>query len=146
MLKKVFVLFLLMIFSYTVAQAEVKKIAVVDIQKVVTNSLQVQALKKEQETKKKELIAFIKKAEAEVKTQTDSSKQKALAEKYDKQIKLKQESIVKSYQKRLEAIDKNINAVIIQHAKTMGYDIVLAKGVVLYGGDDITDAVIKVVK
>jgi Skp family chaperone for outer membrane proteins len=146
MLKRL-VLFLSILFLVSpIAQANVKKIAVVDVQKVVNKSAQVQALKKEQEAKRKELSNFIKKAGEDINKETDSAKKKALMDKYDKQLKTKQETNLKAYKTKLEAIDKNINTTIIQHAKTMGYDMVLTKGVVLYGGDDITEAILKVVK
>ncbi len=146
MFKKIFALGLLLFICANLVQADVKKVAVVDIQKVVTKSAQVQALKKEQDTKKKELASFIKKAGEDIKKQTDPAKKKSLAASYDKQLKAKQDANAKAYKTKLETIDKNINATIIQQAKAMGYDLVLTKGVVLYGGDDITEAVLKVVK
>jgi Skp family chaperone for outer membrane proteins len=51
MLKKLIVLFALITFTSNLAQANVKKVAVVDVQKVVNKSAQVQALKKEQQAK-----------------------------------------------------------------------------------------------
>lgn len=146
MFKKIFALGLFLFICANLVQADVKKVAVVDIQKVVTKSAQVQALKKEQDTKKKELASFIKKAGEDIKKQTDPAKKKSLAASYDKQLKAKQDANAKAYKTKLETIDKNINATIIQQAKAMGYDLVLTKGVVLYGGDDITEAVLKVVK
>ena len=146
MFKKIFASALFLFICANLVQADVKKVAVVDIQKVVTKSAQVQALKKEQDTKKKELASFIKKAGEDIKKQTDPAKKKSLAASYDKQLKAKQDANAKAYKTKLETIDKNINATIIQQAKAMGYDLVLTKGVVLYGGDDITEAVLKVVK
>ena len=126
--------------------AAVNKVAIVDVQKVVNKSAQVQALKKEQDAKKKELAAFIKKANDEIKAQTDVSKKKALSQKYEKEFAAKAEANQKAYKTKLEAIDKSISATIAQQAKAMGYDLVLTKGVVLYGGEDITEAISKVVK
>lgn len=144
MIKKIISLIL---FSalFTPAYA-VDKIAVVDVQKVVNQSAQVQALKKEQETKGKELSQFVKKANDEIKAQTDESKKKALVQKYEKELRAKREANTKAYKTKLETIDKSISATISQQAKAMGYDIVLTKGAVLYGGDDITEAISKVVK
>ena len=92
MLKRL-VLFLSILFLLSpIVQANVKKIAVVDVQKVVNKSAQVQALKKEQEAKRKELSNFIKKAGEDINKETDSAKKKALMDKYDKQLKTKQET------------------------------------------------------
>lgn len=122
------------------------KIAVVDVSSVVNSSSQVQALKKEQQAKAKELMTFIEKARKDVAATTDTKKKQALEDKYNKELNTKRATMDKNYATKLEAIDKSISAQIANQAKTGGYDIVLAKGVVLYGGSDITDAVKKAVK
>ena len=122
------------------------KIAVVDVSSVVNSSSQVQALKKEQQAKAKELMTFIEKARKDVAATTDTKKKQALEDKYNKELNTKRAAMDKNYATKLEAIDKSISAQIAAQAKTGGYDIVLAKGVVLYGGSDITDAVKKAVK
>ena len=51
------------------------------------------------------------------------------------------------YAQKLQAIDKNISAVIAQQARANGYKLVVAKSVVLYSeGTDITNNVMKAVK
>ena len=146
MIKKLSILLAVTLFLSSVAFAEVKKVAVVDVQKVVAKSAQVQALKRDQELKQKDLAYIVKKASEEIEKQTDPAKKQAVVQKYEKQLKAKRESNAKAYQAKLEAIDKSINNTITQHAKSLGYDLVLTKGVVLYGGDDITDAILKIVK
>ena len=113
---------------------------------MVNKSAQVQALKKEQEAKSKEIRNFIKKANDEIKAQTDEKKKQDLVKKYEKELSAKREANAKVYKTKLEAIDKTISATINNYAKTNGYDLVIVKGAVLYGGDDITEAVSKVVK
>ena len=122
------------------------KIAVVDVQQVVAASSQVKALKKEQETKVKDLQTFIEKARKDVASAKDVKKKQSLEEKYNKELKTKQEAIGKNYNEKLSSIDKSISSQISNYAKLQGYDVVLAKGVVLYGGDDITEAISKAVK
>lgn len=143
-MKKIFSLVMLLAFCAPVLAVD--KVAIVDVQKVVNKSAQVQALKKEQEAKTKELQQFIKKANDEVKAQTDQKKKQELVKKYEKELAAKREANTKAYKTKLEAIDKSINATITNYAKTNGYDLILVKGAVLYGGDDITEAVSKVVK
>ena len=122
------------------------KIAVVDVPQVVNSSSQVQALKKEQQAKAKDLVAFVEKARKDVAATKDVKKKQALEEKYNKELNNKKAAMDKNYASKLSAIDNTISAKITEQAKAGGYDIVLAKGVVLYGGTDITDAVKKAVK
>ncbi len=122
------------------------KIAVVDVQKVVASSSQVKALKKEQQNKASEIIKYVEKARKDVAAVTDEKKKKSLEDKYNKELITKREKLEKEYASKLAAIDKSISDKIVVEAKNGGYDIVLAKGVVLYGGTDITNNVIKAVK
>ena len=122
------------------------KIAVVDVQQVVNSSSQVQALKKEQQAKTKEIVTFVEKARKEVAATTDVKKKQALEEKYNKELKNRKDAMDKNYATKLSALDTAISNQIAAQAKALHYDIVLAKGVVLYGGDDITEAVKKAVK
>ena len=62
------------------------KIAVVDVQQVVAASSQVKALKKEQETKVKDLQTFIEKARKDVEYAKDVKKKQSLEEKYNKEL------------------------------------------------------------
>ncbi len=122
------------------------KVAVVDVNAVVSKSAQVRALKKEQQTKLQELQKWLNNARTDVaKQSTDENKQK-LAKKYDAEFAKKQEAIKKNYATKLQAIDKSITATIAQEAKAQNYNLVLSKGSVLYGGDDITASIAKVVK
>lgn len=117
------------------------KVAVVDIQKIVSSSAEVQALKTEQKQKSDELVTFINKAKTAIDKEKDAKKKKALEDKYNKEFQLKRENIAKNYETKLLEIDKNISSVISSKAKSEGYNLVLAKGVVLSGGTDITDAI-----
>ena len=147
MIKKSFVYLVLMAFVSTCSFVFAEpKVAVVDLQKVVNNSTQIKSLKKEQEAKKKELIQFIQKANEEIKKQPDVEKKEALVKKYKKEVETKTETNAKLYKTKFDAADKHITDVIAQQAKSLGYDMVFAKGVVLFGGDDITEAVVKAVK
>ncbi len=141
--------FLLGIFSNNFAMSEVPKnykIAVVDVQKVVSNSKQVIALQAEQTKKADELKNTIKNAQAEIAKQTDITKKQQLAKKYENDITYIKNTNEKNYEKKLSEIDKSITKTIQEESKKAGYDLVLAKGVVLYGGADITESIAKIVK
>ena len=121
-------------------------IAVVDVQAVVSKSAQVQALKKEQQTKMQDLEKWLKTARADVEKQQTKEGQEKLLKKYNSEFAKKKEAIAKDYQTKLQAIDKSITETIANQAKLKGYDMVITKGTVLYGGDDITQDIMKVVK
>ena len=135
-----------MLSSFAFAAPEPQKIAVVDIQKVVSASAQVKALKASQEAKNKELAAFIKKSQEDVNKQTDVNKKKSLAESYEKQLKTKREANIKDYTTKLKAADANITAQIGKKATELGYTMVIPKSTVIWGGDDITETVLKGIK
>ena len=122
------------------------KVAIVDIQAVVSKSAQVQALKKEQQTKIQELEKWITTVRADVEKQKTKEGKEKLIKKYDAEFAKKKELISKNYQTKLQDIDKSISATIASQAKLKGYDLVITKGTVLYGGDDITADIMKVVK
>ena len=122
------------------------KVAIVDVPKVVEASPQVKRLKEDRKKKMDDLVASVEKAKSDISKESDATKRKALEEKYTKELNDKQEKINKEYAKQLEDIDKSISATIGTQAKKDGYDLVLAKSIVLFGGNNITDAVAKVVK
>lgn len=122
------------------------KIAVVDVNKVVSQSSQVMALKKEQGRKMDELQKWVTTARADVEKQKTQESKDKLVKKYDEEFVKKQQSIQKDYTTKLQAIDKDISEVIAKEAKSKGYDVVLSKNVVLYGGEDITNTISKLIK
>ncbi len=130
----------------TMTPAFAERIAVVDVPAVVAQSQQVKALKQEQTKKIQDLEKWLTTVRADVeKQQTQEGKDKLL-KKYNAEFAKKKEAIAKDYQARLKAVDKSISETIAQQAKAKGYDIVISKGMVLYGGDDITADINKVVK
>lgn len=66
--------------------------------------------------------------------------------KYNEDLAKKKEANAKEYTAKLAAIDKNISSTIAEQAKIKGYTLVLSKSSVLYGGEDITSEISKIVK
>ena len=129
-----------------IAMADIK-IAVVDVRALVNKSAQVQALKSEQQVKLQELRTWLKTVKADVDKQQTREGKASLIKKYDAEFARKQQAIIDNYSKKLQAIDKSMTDAIVAEAKQKGYDIVLSKqGTVIYGGIDITESVMKVVK
>ena len=122
------------------------KMAVVDVQAIVNKSAEVKALKADVETKTQELTQWLVDVQKEVKSEKNKEKQEALLQKYNAELLQKQNELSKDYKEKLQVVDKGINDIIIKTAKEKGYKSVVSKSVVIYGGDDITEEVIKVVK
>ena len=122
------------------------KIAVVDVNAIVQKSAQVQELKNEQKAKTNELQNWLKTVQADIKSQQTKEGKEKLAKKYNADFEKKKTEINKNYQAKLKAIDTSITATITTEAKNRGYDMVISKNVVIYGGDDLTSAIQKVVK
>ncbi len=122
------------------------KVAVVDLQKVFNSSLEIKALKEEQNKKSEELAKFIQTAQTSIDKETDKTKKKALEQKYTKEFATKKQAILKNYETKLLAVKDNIQTVVNNQAKTNGYDLILVKDVVLLGGNDITDEISKQIK
>ena len=122
------------------------KIAVVDLQQLVSNSSQVKQLKQEHDRKIKELDKIIVNARGEISNEKDPAKILLLEEKYMKEFNTKKDALEKEYNTRLEAIEKNIKGEISKKAQKDSYDYVFAKSVVLYGGKDITNELVGNIK
>ena len=130
----------------TMTPAFAEKIAVVDVPAVVAQSQQVQALKKEQTKKINNLEKWLTTVRADVEKQKTEEGKDKLLKKNNAEFAKKKEAIAKDYAARLQVVEKSISDTIAQQAKAKGYDIVISKGMVLYGGDDITADVTKAVK
>ena len=116
-------------------------VAVVDLQKIVSGSSQVKQLKQEHAKKMEELNKIIVNARGEIANETDENKILKIEEKYTKEFNAKKSLLEKDYNTRLSVIEKSITDEIAKKAKKDNYDFVFAKGVVLYGGKDITDEI-----
>ncbi len=140
-MKKSFLVILLSFFlTACYAQAE-DSVAIVDLQKIVSNSNQVKQLKQEHSKKMDELNKIIVNARGEIANETDNNKIVKIEEKYTKEFNAKKTILEKEYNTKLAAIENNIKSEIAKKAKKDNYDYVFAKSVVLYGGKDITDEI-----
>jgi len=133
--------------SKSVSEASPKfSVAVVDIQKVVENSPQINDLKVDRKAKLDSLIDFIQKAKASLDKETDEAKKKSMEAGFNKELNAKKEAIDKDYSKKLSDIDKNITGLIKSKAEASKFDLVLTKNSVVEGGTDITSEILKSLK
>lgn len=122
------------------------KFGVVNVQQVVANSTQYKKIQDQKVANTKELVAYIEKARKDVASVSDEKKKKALEDKYNKEYSAKKAKMEKDLSDKLKAADNALSKTIDEQSKAGGYKMVFAKGIVLYGGEDITDKVIKAVK
>lgn len=123
------------------------KYAVVDVPQIVENSQQVANLKKQRQEQERVFSKSLQDAQKKLNAETNADKKKALEAQLTKNLNAQRDKMNKEYAQKLQAIDKNISAVIAQQAKANGYKLVVAKGVVLYSeGADITKDVMNAVK
>lgn len=146
-LRKIIVgVFVMSVMSVNTASADVDKIAVVDLQKVVSSSSQVKVLKDEQYKKATELEKWLQIAKKDIEKQSTAENKQKLIKKYDAELARKREMNTKEYNKKLGEIDESVSRTIATFAKSKNYDLVLAKSNVLFGGIDITNEIMKLVK
>lgn len=119
------------------------KVAVVDITKVMEQSKDIKTLKATQDKQLKELETLISKAQNEIANTQDEQKAIQLQANYSKQIETKRNAIDEEYSKKIVQITSNIKNLIATQAKKTDYNLVLPTGMVISGGDDITDNVLK---
>ena len=117
------------------------KVAVVDMQKIVSGSSAVKALKADQEKKINDMQAVIDQARSEIAKEQDPEKIKALENSYLERLNSQKSALDEDYNRRLQAINNDIQAAVSAKAGAMGYNLVVPKSMSLYGGDDITDQV-----
>ena len=122
------------------------KIGYVNVGKLLEAS---KALKAAEDAKAKsttEMLKWYDTASADIQKQTTPEARKNMIKKYEDQLTKKKNTIKDAYAKKVAEIDKQFNDVITQKATAMGYNIILRKDAVIFGGDDITEQILPLVK
>lgn len=127
-------------------QPNTNNIAVIDVQAVVNSSAQVKALREAQAAKVNELNLWLQSAQNEVNAEQDKERQQALLQKYNAEFALKRNEVAQKYQKELKIVSDSISQTVATEAEKKGYQLVIAKNIVVYGGVDITEDIAKIVK
>lgn len=122
------------------------KVAVVDITKVLEKSPELQSLKTSQEKQMQELNTMITKAQNEIVNAPDQKRALELEAKYKKEIETKRNTMDDEYNKQIDKITTNVKSIISKEAQKTEYNLVLPAGMVISGGDDITQNVINDIK
>lgn len=122
------------------------KIACVNVSKLLTVSKALQQAEADREKQTNDMLKWYDKASADIQKQQTEAGKKTLINKYEAQLTQKKKAIKDNYAKKVNSIDKQLDTAITQKAKAMGYDLVLRKDSVLFGGIDITDQILPLVK
>ena len=118
------------------------KVAIVDITKVMEQSKDIKALKVSQDKQLKELETLISKAQNEIANTSDQHKAMELQINYGREIESKRNAIDEEYSKKIVQITSNIKNLISTQANKTDYNLGLPTGMVISGGEDITENVI----
>jgi len=122
------------------------KVAVVNITEVMEHSQEVKTLKASQEKQMKDLNDLITKAQTEIANEPDRNKAIQMESTYRKEIETKRNAMDEEYNSKIDKITANIKSLISKEAQKSDYNLVLPTGMVISGGDDITENIIKDIK
>lgn len=122
------------------------KVAVVDVSTILTSSPEIQSLKQSQDKKMEELNTLISKAQNEIVNESDKNKALQMETNYRKEIEQKKLDMDEEYNSKITVINNKIKSMISTEAKKSNYNLVLPTGMVIYGGDDITNDIVKRMK
>lgn len=122
------------------------KVAVVDVPIIMSKSPEVMSLKVSQDKKMEELNTLISKAQNEIVNEPDRNKAIQKEAVYRKQIETKKKAMEDEYNSKITKISLNIRSLISNEAKKTNYNLVLPTGMVISGGEDITEEIVKKMK
>lgn len=122
------------------------KVAVVDVSTILTSSPEIQSLKQSQDKKMEELNTLISKAQNEIVNESDKNKALQMETNYRKEIEQKKLDMDEEYNSKITVINNKIKSIISTEAKKSNYNLVLPTGMVISGGDDITNDIVKRMK
>ncbi len=117
------------------------KVAVVDISQILEKSSEVKSLKASQEKQMNELNTLISKAQNEIANEQDKNKIMQMESKYRKEIEDKKLAMDEDYNKNMIKITDKVKNMVSSEAKKTNYNLVLPTGMVMSGGEDITQNV-----
>ena len=118
------------------------KVAVVDVSTILTSSPEMQSPDKKME----ELNTLISKAQNEIVNESDKNKALQMETNYRKEIEQKKLDMDEEYNSKITVINNKIKSMISTEAKKSNYNLVLPTGMVISGGDDITNDIVKRMK
>ena len=122
------------------------KIGIVDIPFLVNHTPSVAVLRQEQAQKAQALHQWVNAANAQIAQEQNQENKKALAQKYQLEFNQRQQMLQVEHAQKVQSVDAELTKLIADVAKKEKLDYVFAKGIVVYGGIDITEKVVDALK
>ncbi len=128
------------------SDATTTKIGYINVSKLLENSKVLKAAEEQRTKDTKEMLKWYDTASADIQKQATPQGRQALIKKYESQLTTKKKTIKDAYSKKVSEVDSQLEKVITQKSKALGYTLVLRKDSVLFGGVDITNQIVPLVK
>ena len=122
------------------------KIACVNVGELLAASKTIKQAEDAKVKSTKEMLTWYNTASADIQKQKTKESRAAAVKKYEAQLTQKKKAIKDAYANKVNQVDKQLDTLITQKAKALGYTIVFRKDAVLYGGTDITSQLLPSVK
>ncbi|MBQ8476380.1 OmpH family outer membrane protein [bacterium] len=132
--------------NFALSDIDSSKVAYVNVNKLIAGSKTIKQAQTAREKQTSEMLKWYDSASAEIQKQQTKEARQALIKKYEAQLTQKKKTIKDAYAKEIKKADEQIDSVITQKAKEMGYTLVFRSDSLLFGGTDITSHVLPSVK
>lgn len=132
--------------TYKVYAGHSSDLAYVDIQRVVLSAKETAAVRDARQGQITTLQKMAEEANKKIDGEKDEAKKKELSAKYMEEIQAKKAEFDRQYASELQALDNNIKNKIQAVASKQGYNVVLSRNSFVQGGEDLTDAVVEMVR
>ena len=135
------------------AQTQNIKIAYVNLNQVLASSKTIKDAESERVKQVQDMLKWYDTASIDIQKQKTEAEKEKLIKKYESQLIQKKKNIKAAYAKKVGTVEKQLDKVISDKAKSMGYDLVIIKDTLLYKkstltveGQDITSEILPLVK
>lgn len=134
------------VIGLTISKCTTPEIGIIDLKKIGSEAEMFKQYKQEQDAQEEQLAKWVSKVQKEIANAKTDKKRKELIEKYSKEEIQKREEIQNVLGPKIKENDEKIRALIKEEAESKGLSAVVLKDVVMFGGVDITEDVIKQAK
>lgn len=132
--------------STTTSSLADAKIAIVDVQALVNQTPSVIALRNEQQANANVIQNWVAGVNNQLSQIADPNQRAAMTQQYQIELNKREQILQSQYVQKVQAIDAELSKLVSDVATEKKLDYVFAKGMVVFGGTDITADVAKLLK